>query len=260
MPVPDEHIHPVATGPAAAIVKAHSEPVDGGVTFYSGWFCPFVARVWITLEERKIPYHYVEINPYKKDPEFLKLNPKGLVPALEHHGKALYESLVLIDYIEDAFPDHPNSLLPPLSDPYGRAFARLWTDFISKSVIPTFFRLVQAQEDSARNTAREDFVKALKQLTEKRTGPFFLGEKLGLVDVAIAPWLERLYILEKHRGFKEDDVGQDFVEWKKAITSKESVKNVLSDREHYEEIYGRYLRDEAQSEAAKATRSGKAIP
>jgi glutathione S-transferase len=63
---PDADIHPEATGPAAKIVAAHQK--DEPITLYSGWFCPFVQRSWITLEEKKIPYKYVEINPYNKEP------------------------------------------------------------------------------------------------------------------------------------------------------------------------------------------------
>ena len=62
---PDADIHPEATGPAAKIVAAHQE--DEKITLYSGWFCPFVQRAWITLEEKNIPYKYVEINPYNKE-------------------------------------------------------------------------------------------------------------------------------------------------------------------------------------------------
>ena len=43
-------------------------------------------RGWITLQEKKIPYQWKEVNPYKKDKEYLAINPKGLVPALTHHG------------------------------------------------------------------------------------------------------------------------------------------------------------------------------
>jgi glutathione S-transferase len=63
---PDSDIHPHATGAAARIVAEHQK--DEPITLYSGWFCPFVQRSWITLEEKKIPYKYVEINPYNKEP------------------------------------------------------------------------------------------------------------------------------------------------------------------------------------------------
>lgn len=72
----EEQIHPIATGHAAQIVAAHQEPQP--LEFYSGhvagkaeltgrWFCPFVQRAWIALEEGKLPYQYKEVNPYKKE-------------------------------------------------------------------------------------------------------------------------------------------------------------------------------------------------
>jgi glutathione S-transferase len=59
MGMPDENVHPHATGNAAKTVEAHQEPQ--GLIFYSGWFCPFVQRSWITLEE-KGPLQEREVN------------------------------------------------------------------------------------------------------------------------------------------------------------------------------------------------------
>lgn len=67
-----EKLHPVATGPAVA---AHQAPQS--LEFCSGyrllvrnssirWFCPFVQRAWIALEEGRPPYQYKEVNPYKE--------------------------------------------------------------------------------------------------------------------------------------------------------------------------------------------------
>lgn len=88
MGIPDEQIHPVATGEAAKTVTTHQQIQE--LIFYAGWvrsiiklppqilrltiilqFCPFVQRTWITLEERGIPYQYKEVNPYKKAKHFL---------------------------------------------------------------------------------------------------------------------------------------------------------------------------------------------
>ena len=76
----DRTIYASATGKALETAKKHEAEKE--VKLYAGWFCPFVQRTWITLEEKVIPYEYIEINPYHKDPEFLKLNPRGLVPTL----------------------------------------------------------------------------------------------------------------------------------------------------------------------------------
>ncbi|KAI0079304.1 glutathione S-transferase C-terminal-like protein [Panus rudis PR-1116 ss-1] len=256
MAPPDQHIHPVATGRAAETVAQHQDPQD--LVFYAGWFCPYVQRVWIALEERGIPYQYKEVNPYKKEKHFLDINPKGLVPAIEYQGKALYESLILVEFLEDAYPDHIPHLLP--KDPYTRAYVRIWVDHINKQIVPGFMRLIQAQDVEKQNAAREDLYKGLRTLVEKVRGPYFLGEEFSLVDVALAPWVLRDYISKENRGYSREAVGESWVKYAHALETRPSVVKTQSDKEHYAEIYARYLRDEAQSEAAKAIREGRPIP
>ncbi|KIP04096.1 hypothetical protein PHLGIDRAFT_76517 [Phlebiopsis gigantea 11061_1 CR5-6] len=254
MAIPDEQIFPHATGAAAETVQKHQQPQD--VIFYAGWFCPFVQRTWIVLEERGIPYQYKEVNPYKKEKHFLDINPKGLVPAIEYKGNALYESMILCEFLEDAFPEAIPRLYP--SDAFERAYARIWIDYIAKSIVPAFFRLLQGQTEEKRKTALDDFVKALGAFADKVKGPYFLGDQFSLVDACIAPWVVREYIVVEHRGHSRDLAG---VNWKVYADLLEKRPSVLkTGSEHYTEIYGRYLRDEAQSEAAKATRSGGVIP
>ncbi|EPQ55206.1 glutathione-S-transferase [Gloeophyllum trabeum ATCC 11539] len=254
MGVPDEKIHPHATGAAAKTVAQHEQPQD--LVFYAGWFCPFVQRSWVVLEEKGIPYQYKEVNPYKKEKHFLDINPKGLVPAIEYKGKALYESLIICEFLEEAYPDHTPHLLP--SDPFERAIVRLQLDHVSKAILPAFFRTLQAQEKDKQEAGLQELYSGLRQLAQKVKGPYFLGEQFSLVDVAIAPWAVRDYILAEHRGYKREDVGNGWKEWAEKLESRDSL--VKTSSQHYEEIYGRYLRDEAQSEAAKATRAGRVIP
>jgi len=258
MPLPDAQIHPHATGEAAKTVAAASEPQD--LIFYSGWFCPFVARSWLSLIEKGIPYQYKEVNPYHKEPEFLEISPKGLVPALKYKGEAIPESLVICDFLEEAYPD-TKPLMP--KDPLQRAKVRLAIDNISKSIIPAFFRLLQSQEQEKQDAALEDVYKGLRGFQEglkARNGPFYMGEQLTLADIALIPWATRFYIIEENRGFDIKQVGKPFAAWVEHVLNMDSVKAITSDKEHYTEIYGRYLRNEAQSEAAKATRAGTAIP
>ncbi|KAI0359623.1 glutathione S-transferase C-terminal-like protein [Trametes cingulata] len=250
---PDQYIHPHATGLAAKTVEKHQEPQD--LVFYSGWFCPFVQRAWIALEERNIPYQYKEVNPYKKEKHFLDINPKGLVPAIEYKGKALYESLIICEFFEDAFPEHEPHLLP--ADPFDRAYARLWIDHIAKQIVPGFMRTVMAQEPDKQRENLEELYKALRTLAEKVQGPYFFGDQFSLVDVAVAPWVVRDYILAENRGYSREAAGSAWKAYAEKLESRESVLKTQSDKEHYAEIYARYLRNEAQSEAAKAMRAGR---
>jgi glutathione S-transferase len=61
----------------------------------------------------------------QKRPEYLALNPNGLVPTLEHDGRILYESNVITEYLDDVFPEPP--LYP--RDPWARAQAKMWQAF-----------------------------------------------------------------------------------------------------------------------------------
>lgn len=190
----------------------------------------------------------------------MKLNPRGLVPTLAHNNKALYESNVIIEYIEDAFPDH-DALLP--SDPYERGYARLWMDFINTRIVPTFFRYIQAQDGAKIQEFKQTYLNQLLELTKaKRAGLYFMGSQFTLVDVCLAPWLVRAYALRKFKGFEYPDTKEwdTFLAWNKELCNRKSVLETQSDDEHYGKIYARYAKDEAQSEVAKAMREGKALP
>ncbi|KAJ7772070.1 glutathione-S-transferase [Mycena maculata] len=254
MPLPDEAIFPHATGAASETVAAHQEPQE--LIFHAGWFCPYVQRTWISLEEKGVPYQYKEVNPYKKEKHFLDINPKGLVPAVEFQGKALYESLVLCEFLDDAYPGYKPSILP--GNAYTKAYARIWVDYVGKAFVPAFMRLMQAQEREKRDAARTELYEALRKFAAQVKGPYFLGEEFSLVDIAIVPWITRDYILAEHRSYSRQDVSAEWKRYAEHVEQRESVLKTKSDK--YVDIYGRYLRDEAQSEAAKAIRAGRAIP
>ncbi len=61
---------------------------------YNGLFCPFAQRAWIALLEKGVDFECVEVNPYKKTPEWLAISPKGFVPTIVHNGKSVYESAI----------------------------------------------------------------------------------------------------------------------------------------------------------------------
>ncbi|KAI9062367.1 glutathione transferase omega class [Trametes sanguinea] len=252
----DHGIHPVATGRAAETVQQHAQPQD--LVLYAGWFCPFAHRAWITLEEKGIPYQYKEVNPYKeKEKHFLEVNPKGLVPAIEYKGKGLYESLILCEFFEDAFPEHTPHILP--EDPFDRAQVRLWADHVGKQIVPAFIRTVMAQETEKQKENLEEFYKVVGTLVENVRGPYFLGEQFTLVDIALVPWVVRDFVLAENRGYTREAAGQRWKEYAEKLEVRESVLRTQSDKKHYAACYGQYLRNEAQGAMAKAIRAGRPI-
>lgn len=258
---PDADLHPVATGPASTIVSTHQSPAPH--ILYSGWFCPFVQRTWITLEEKKIPYQYVEINPYNKEPSFLALNPRGLVPTLGVpvkggkkgedgvERKPLIESNIVSEYV-DSLPSDEPALYS--ADGYVKARQKIWIDFVSTRFIPAFHRLLQHTPDKAYSLeeAKLELRGHIKTwiVEASEEGPFWSGNKLDMVDVTLAPWAVRLWVFEHFKGVQdlipgEGQGGEDEKVWKRwrrwyaAIEARETVKNTLSDREKYLVIYQR---------------------
>ncbi|KAE8150759.1 glutathione S-transferase [Aspergillus avenaceus] len=278
---PDAAVHPEATGPAKSLVLKHS--AEQPLKIYAGWFCPFVQRVWLALEEKQIPYQYIEVNPYHKPQSLLALNPRGLVPTIAcpvHDGstqtsKPLYESTVILEYLEEAYPDHTPRLLP--SDPYNRAKARIWVDYVTSRIIPAFHRFLQFQGDEDPATglekARREFLNHLKEWAREMhsDGPFFLGEQITLPDLVLAPWAIRLWVFDEFKsgglgipaegeGGEDEAIWSRWRKWLAAVEGRRSVRETMSEKEYYLPIYKRYADNVAQSELAKATRSGRGVP
>jgi len=90
------------------------------VKLYDAARCPYCARVRIVLAEKEIEYDTVEIDLRDRPPSIYALNPSGKVPVLDD-GFVLPESAVIMEYLEERYPDPP--LLP--RDLPGRADARL---------------------------------------------------------------------------------------------------------------------------------------
>jgi glutathione S-transferase len=83
-------------------------------------------KVRMALDEKGLAWESRYVNLMKQEhltPEYLRLNPRGLVPVLLHDDNIIYESTIILEYIEDAFSDRP---LRP-ADAAGRAKMRLWT-------------------------------------------------------------------------------------------------------------------------------------
>jgi glutathione S-transferase len=90
-------------------------------------------KVLITLFEKNLSWDTRRVDLFKNeqyDPEYLKYNPKGVVPTLVHDGKAIVESTLICEYLDEAFPDPP--LTPP--SPYDRALMRLWSKHIDEGI------------------------------------------------------------------------------------------------------------------------------
>ena len=112
---------------------------------YHGLASTCSKKVRLCLYEKGLAFrsHLLDLQAFEQHrPEYLKLNPNGVVPTLIHRGEPIVETNVIIEYIEDAFPNTP---LRP-ADPLGRAKMRWWIQFSGEVAydavaLPTWVKL-----------------------------------------------------------------------------------------------------------------------
>ncbi|KAH9961634.1 glutathione S-transferase [Lactifluus volemus] len=263
------HLH--CTGDALDTVNAHMGEAD--ITLFGSCFCPFVQRVWVAFEYLDIPYRVHEVDPYKKTEELLQVSPKGLVPALKLHAftppRSLNESTVILEYLDDlASNTTGRSLLPPRSDPYARVLVRLQADYISRTLVPSFHRFLQAQDTERQMVYKEEFSAALEHLASllERQQVFAVtglatGGELNRTDVMVGPWLFRASNVLRHYRAFELPAGSKISAWVDRLVAHPSFKATCSTEELYLESYERYAFNRPNtSQVANAINSGLGLP
>ncbi|MCD9561416.1 hypothetical protein HAX54_020522 [Datura stramonium] len=141
---------------------------------------PASRRVEWALKIKGVEYEFIEEDLQNKSPLLLQSNPVyKKIPVLLHNGKPIAESLVIIEYIDEAF-EGP-SILP--EHPYDRAIARFWAKFLDDKCLPAAWKALWSQGDEQEKD-KEEAYEALKVVdNELKDKKFFGGEKIGFVDI-----------------------------------------------------------------------------
>ncbi|WVZ57444.1 hypothetical protein U9M48_007827 [Paspalum notatum var. saurae] len=202
----------------------------------STWFSPFGSRVKLALHLKGLSYAYVEEDLMNKSQLLLESNPvHKKVPVLFHRGKALCESMVIVDYIDEAFADAGPPLLP--SDPYERAVARFWVAFIETKFVGPWCQLFEGSK------TRAEKAEVLKQILSARTimegalaecfkgKPFFGGDGVGCVDIALGGLLVWVRASEVLFGVKFLDAAATplLSAWAERFAALDAAKAALPD-------------------------------
>jgi len=157
------------------------------MTLFSDATCPQSHRVRMVLAEKGITVEIVNIDPGNLPEDLIDLNPYQSVPTLIDRELVLYDSQVIMEYLDERFPHPP--LMPV--DPVSRARSRLALYRIEKdwySLLGDFDKGEKAAA-KARKTLRDSLAASAEVFSAK---PFFLSDEFSLVDASIAPILWRL--------------------------------------------------------------------
>ena len=150
---------------------------------------------------KKVDFEYIDQDPYDKTPEWMAISPTGLVPVIVDGGKTVYESAICVEYVDEAFSTDV-SLLP--KDPYKRALARIWGDFLGKNVSPNYFRAIRKKTKEEQEEHLEKFEDGLKKFLAAMdpNTTYLQGETLGYLDIIFAPWANLLKVLKHFSGYE----------------------------------------------------------
>ena len=143
-------------------------------------------RVRIVLAEKGISFEVVDFAPSNPPEDLLELNPYGTVPTLVDRELVLYDSQVIMEYLDERFPHPP--LMPV--DPVSRGRTRMTLNRIQRDWDTLIDRIIAG--DNAAQAAKElrESLTVVSPIFEQK--PFFMSDEFSLMDCAVAPILWRL--------------------------------------------------------------------
>ncbi len=167
------------------VVAKHSSMV-----FYSDGNDHYSQRVRLVLAEKGVAVDIIDVDPNNMPEDLSGLNPYNSLPTLVDRDLVLYESMVIMEYLDERFPHPP--LLPVY--PVARAQSRLFIHRIQRDWCSAVDLIVagKAKEnviEKARKELRESLISIAPIFSEK---PYFMSDEFTLVDCCVAPILWRL--------------------------------------------------------------------
>ncbi|KAJ6753812.1 GLUTATHIONE S-TRANSFERASE AMINO-TERMINAL DOMAIN PROTEIN [Salix purpurea] len=184
-----------------------------GIKLLDSWASPSAMKVRIALAEKGIEYESKEEDLTHKSPLLLEMNPvHKQIPVLIHNGKAICESMIIVEYIDEVW-NEDSSLLPSNSQDRTRARQLIWS----------------ANSDN-KKAAAKDLVEFFKVMEgELGRKPYFGGDRFGFVDVALVPFYGYFYTYETFGSFSFARECPMLVQWGERCLQRESVSKNLPD-------------------------------
>lgn len=239
------------------------------LTLYHWWGSTCSRKARMTLNEKEVEWqsHHIDLHDFENwEPWYVKIHPNGVVPALDHDGRIVYESHALMEYVDDSF-DGPQ--LRP-ADTWERAMMRVWLDksehvlhknmhlishnrvhahrwkdYEEKYSAEKLMAKVESQPDLQR---REDEIHHAREgVTEKtvafaverivdelslmetalENGSWITGDTFSLADMAVLPFVERF----QANGFDQHtdaSVRPRLAEWFERIMARPAVEQAYA--------------------------------
>ena len=185
--------------------------------------CPYVQRAVIALSEKGVAFERIDIDLANKPDWFLAISPLGKTPVLQVGDVAIFESAVILEYLEETQPHqvHP-------ADPLRRAEHRGWIEFGSAVLndIAGFYAAADEATFKAKTVQLERRFARLE--TRVQASPWFNGESFSLVDAVFGPVFRYFDVFDGIGDFGILAGKPKLQRWRKALAARPSVRTAVS--------------------------------
>jgi glutathione S-transferase len=184
--------------------------------------CPYVQRAVIALAEKGLPFRRTTVDLADRPAWFTAISPLGKVPLLRADGAVIFESAVILEYLEDTRAPalHPAS-------PIARARHRAWIEFGS-AVLNDIGAFYGASDEAAMQqrlaALRQKFARVEAELG---AGPYFAGAAFSLVDAAFGPVFRYWEVFDRIADFGVFDGLPKVQAWRRALAERPSVQGAV---------------------------------
>jgi glutathione S-transferase len=197
--------------------------MSGSFRLISHKLCPYVQRAVIALTEKGVAFERADVDLANKPDWFLKVSPLGRTPVLQVGDTAIFESAVILEYLEETGPKplHP-------ADPLRRAEHRGWIEFGS-AVLNEIAGLYSAPDEAAFKAKAAQLEARFVRLEARiAASPWFDGEEFSLVDAVFGPVFRYFDVFDEIGEFGILKNKPKLSRWRASLAARPSVKSAVS--------------------------------
>jgi glutathione S-transferase len=204
-------------------MNLRAAPMSTPLKLISHRLCPYVQRAVIALSEKGVAFERIDIDLANKPDWFLKISPLGRTPVLVVGNHAIFESAVILEYLEEteAKPLHP-------ADPLVRAEHRAWIEFGS-AVLNDIAGFYAAQDEANFKAKVAQLEQRFARLEARIAAtPWFDGDGFSLVDAVFGPVFRYFDVFDKIADFRVLAGKPKLARWRQSLAARPSVKSAVS--------------------------------
>jgi glutathione S-transferase len=192
------------------------------LTLISHELCPFVQRAAIALEEKGVAFERINVDLANKPDWFLAISPLGKVPLLKVDDVAIFESAVILEYLEET---QPSPLHP--ADALQRAEHRSWMEFGS-TILMDLWNFYTAVDEATFQAKAKQLTEKFARLEQRRgEGPYFDGARFSLVDAVFGPVFRYFDVFDRIADFGMLADKPRLAAWRHALAQRPSVARAV---------------------------------